>query len=123
VAGPIFRRIADAALQYVGVTPSINPAPPVIVTGGRRLLAPPPAATVMPARLDSGGRPVMPDLRGLSLRDALRQAAALGLAISSTQGDGVVVFQSPEPGQPLTSASRGVLQARRDQAPGSGGHR
>ena len=31
VSAPIFRRIAEAALRYLGVPPSINPAPPVLV--------------------------------------------------------------------------------------------
>ena len=31
VAAPIFRRIAEATLRYLGVPPTINPAPPVLV--------------------------------------------------------------------------------------------
>ena len=31
IAAPIFKRIADASLRHLGVTPTINPAPPVIV--------------------------------------------------------------------------------------------
>ena len=31
IAAPIFKRIADAALRQLGVPPTINPAPPVIV--------------------------------------------------------------------------------------------
>src|SRR5260221_11759976 len=31
VSGPIFRRIAEATLRYLGVAPTINPAPPVLV--------------------------------------------------------------------------------------------
>ena len=31
VAAPIFKRIAEAALRYLGVPPTINPAPPVLV--------------------------------------------------------------------------------------------
>ncbi len=30
IAAPIFKRIADASLRHLGVTPTINPAPPVI---------------------------------------------------------------------------------------------
>ena len=31
IAAPIFKRIADASLRRLGVTPTINPAPPVMV--------------------------------------------------------------------------------------------
>src|SRR5947207_10061905 len=31
VSAPIFRRIAEATLRYLGVPPSVNPVPPVIV--------------------------------------------------------------------------------------------
>jgi len=31
IAAPIFKRIADSALRHLGVTPTINPAPPVMI--------------------------------------------------------------------------------------------
>src|SRR6185436_16810995 len=46
VAAPIFRRIAEATLRYMSVPPSVNPAPPVLVT--RQADAVPVAATVPP---------------------------------------------------------------------------
>ena len=42
----------------------------------------------------------MPDLRGLSAREALRTLAKLGLT-ARMSGDGVVVAQDPPPGSPL----------------------
>ena len=31
VAAPIFKRIAEPAMRYLGIAPTINPAPPVLV--------------------------------------------------------------------------------------------
>jgi cell division protein FtsI/penicillin-binding protein 2 len=124
VAGPIFKKIAEAALLHEGVPPSINPVPPIVVADDRSLLAPPARAVIaVPARLDLGGdSAVMPDLRGLTLREAVRRATALGLQISPI-GDGIVVSQSPAPGDPIASVDRGVLQARRDPVGSGGGAR
>lgn len=124
VAGPIFKRIAEAALVYQGVTPSINPPPPIIVAADRPpLLSPPaPAATVQPIRLDVGGRPVMPDLRGMALREAVQAAIAVGL-IMSVDGDGVVVSQAPAPGEVIGAANHGNLQLRREPVKSGGNDR
>ena len=35
VSAPIFKRIAEETLRYLGVGPTINPAPPVLVAGDR----------------------------------------------------------------------------------------
>ncbi|MEP7117559.1 MAG: penicillin-binding protein [Acidobacteriota bacterium] len=99
VAGPIFRRIAAASLRHLGVAPTVFPAPPVLV---QRPAAPPTpgprSATVITVD-DSGTRP-MPDLVGLSAREALRRIARLGVS-AKVQGSGLVVAQYPEPGQTL----------------------
>ncbi len=120
IAAPVFKQVADAALRYTGVLPSINPAPPVIVAAdrpGRPLPSRP--ATITPARLNTGG---MPDLRGLTLRDAVRAGHAVGIELS-VDGDGVVVAQSPAAGEPIDGVSHGVLQLRRDPAKAAGGER
>jgi stage V sporulation protein D (sporulation-specific penicillin-binding protein) len=94
VAAPIFKNIAEPALRYLGVPLTINPPPPVLVarhdaSGGHEdpiisLVADGPPGTV-------------PDLRGLSARDAVRKLATIGLSARAS-GDGVVVQQFPEPG-------------------------
>ncbi len=33
VAAPIFKRIAEASLRHLGIAPTVNPAPPVLVAG------------------------------------------------------------------------------------------
>ncbi len=99
VAGPIFRRIADAALRHLGVAPTVFPAPPVLVDRH----ATPTAiasreATVI--TVDDTGTRVMPDLVGLGAREALRRIARLGVT-AKLQGTGLVVAQYPDAGQTL----------------------
>lgn len=98
VAGPIFRRIAEASLRHLGVAPTVFPAPPVLVD--RKAQAPrlrPGAPMVV--TVGDGGR-TMPDLVGLSARDALRRMAPLGVTLK-VQGTGLVVAQYPAPGEAL----------------------
>ena len=100
IAAPIFRRIATASLRQMGVTPTIDQPLPVMIA--RRddqpvkpavVLAPSPVAMTT-GRSDAGG---LPDLRGMSARNALRELARLGLT-ARMQGDGVVIDQTPAPG-------------------------
>jgi len=50
---------------------------------------------------EASGVPVMPDLRGLSVREALARLRALAIPVGRVRGTGVVVDQSPEPGLPV----------------------
>jgi len=116
VAAPIFKRIADAALQQAGVAPSINPVPPIVVTEDH---AAPPAPRVPGPELiqvlgQLDGRTLMPDVRGLAARDALRVLSKVGLTVRMT-GTGVVTSQAPLPGQPIETGGWGVLQLQRTQ--------
>ena len=116
VAAPIFKKIADAALQQGGVAPSINPIPPVVVTEHDTVPAPEPVspAHVLQTVTDLTGQPLtlMPDVRGLAARDALRVLSGVGLTVRMT-GSGVVASQSPLPGQPVESGGWGVIQLQR----------
>lgn len=128
VAAPIFKRIAEAALAQQGVPPTIRPLPPVIVTAN----ADPASASPRPARAMQppvvtpiGGRTQMPDVRGLSAREALRVLGAIGLT-TEFSGDGFVVTQSPAPGATIEPGGRSALQCRRapvDARGGGGGSR
>jgi cell division protein FtsI (penicillin-binding protein 3) len=103
VAAPIFQRIADDALRYLGVAPNVNPAPPVIVQPRRaqQAAAPHPIEPqVVPVTNTENGVVVLPDLRGYGAREAIHELARLGLT-PRVRGSGVVVEQSPEPGAPL----------------------
>ncbi len=106
VAAPIFRRIAEASLRYLGVTPTLNPVPPVLLarydataparTGGSA--AP---VTIVPASAPAtAGQIVLPELRGLSGRAALHILTRLGVT-PRVAGEGVVIEQDPLPGSPV----------------------
>jgi cell division protein FtsI (penicillin-binding protein 3) len=86
VAGPIFQKIADASLRHVGVPPTVFPAPPVLVDRKAQAVVPPAGEPVVVTVDDAGGR-AMPDLVGLSAREALRRMARLGVSLKM-QGSG-----------------------------------
>ena len=113
VAAPIFHRIAEAALRQLAVTPTINPPPVVLasdISGTRAQQAS--GAAIRPAIAALDGPAVMPDVRGLSARDALRVLGSAGLAVRVT-GTGSVSAQTPAPGEPIESGGWGVLELRR----------
>jgi cell division protein FtsI (penicillin-binding protein 3) len=104
VAAPIFHRIAEAALRYLGLPPSVNPLPPLVVTGEPKTLRV--AGPVGPLLIAPVAGPLaegqlrLPELRGLSGREAMRALARLGIGARIT-GDGLVVDQFPLPGTPV----------------------
>ena len=108
VAAPIFHRIADHALRHYGVQRTLNAPPPLIVER-RQPNAPTPASGpaeppgVLPAGGAATGDPVVPDLTGMSGRDAVRMLATLGLPVQVV-GHGLVTDQRPLPGTPVVAA-------------------
>jgi cell division protein FtsI (penicillin-binding protein 3) len=105
VAAPIFQRIAEAALRYLGVAPTLNPVPPVLVRASAAESAPAElihtATSAMAPQVDVvTGPPTVPDVRGLGLREAARRLVRLGLVARPT-GDGIVIDQDPAAGTPL----------------------
>lgn len=120
IAAPIFKHIADASLRMMGVTPTINPQPPVLVA--RRSDSPvttaaapiAPAVVTMPPGMSDGGG--LPDLRGMSAREALRELARLGLT-ARMEGAGVVVDQNPAPGSLLEPGAGCTLVLSRRPPP------
>jgi len=111
IAAPIFKRIADASLRHLGTTPTINPAPPVLVARHQEAPVAPaavvntPAIVAMPASMADGG---LPDLRGMSAREALRELARLGF-MARMHGVGVVVDQDPPAGSPYDAGATATL--------------
>jgi cell division protein FtsI (penicillin-binding protein 3) len=112
VAAPIFRSIAEPALRYLGVAPSLNPAPPVLVARSD-------AGSEAPVVGTSASAPalklivdepegIVPDLRGLSARDAVRKLVRLGMS-ARVSGNGFVVSQDPQPGTPVDAEGVCVL--------------
>jgi cell division protein FtsI (penicillin-binding protein 3) len=103
VSAPIFKRVAEAAIRYLGVPASINPPAPVLVVRHED-------GAPFETDVRTSGEPVVnlvvdtpgtvPDVRGMSARDAMKKLVKAGLA-PTLSGDGFVVSQAPEPGSPL----------------------
>jgi cell division protein FtsI (penicillin-binding protein 3) len=105
VSAPVFKKIAEATLRYLGVGPTINPPPPVLVvrhdetpehvpTSG--VSAGDPVVSLVADRLPG----TVPDLRGMSARDAVRKLVKVGMNARAS-GDGSVVSQVPAAGAPI----------------------
>ena len=122
VAAPIFRRIAEASLRHLAVPPTINPEPPVLVRSAS-------AQRTMPVRLehrastvitpavetvtvDDEPRGVMPDLHGLSAREALIGLARLGL-VARLEGTGFVTSHEPAPGSAVVRGATATVRLER----------
>jgi cell division protein FtsI (penicillin-binding protein 3) len=130
VSAPIFKKIAQATLQHLGVPRTVDPDGPVIVAKGGGDMGPTPvfapkksldpSAPLGPVAPLGPGQ--MPDLRGLSLRAALRTLTQIGLTTRS-EGSGLVLEQSLEPGAPIGDASGVVLKLGRLPATHAGGTR
>lgn len=120
IAAPIVKRIAEAGLRQMGVTPTINQPPPVMiarrgenpVTTAAAPLAP--SIVTMTASMTDGGG--LPDLRGMSARDALRELARLGLS-ARMEGAGVVTEQTPAPGSQIEPGAACTLVLNRRPPP------
>lgn len=121
VAAPIFRRIAEASLRYLGVPPDVNPSPPVMVArrSTQPTVTPTKSGSQMPAivTLETGGgqSSLIPDLRGMGAREAVRTLAQLGLS-ARIEGKGIVVDQAPAPGTPLERGITCTLLLDREPA-------
>jgi cell division protein FtsI (penicillin-binding protein 3) len=121
VSAPIFKHIAEATLRYLGVGPTLNPAPPVLVArrddmagaaGASNSRAEEPPIV----RVVTDGPPgTMPDLQGMSAREALRKLVKLGLT-ARVEGNGFVVAQDPPAGVALETVSQGRLTLDRSRA-------
>jgi cell division protein FtsI (penicillin-binding protein 3) len=124
VAAPIFQRIAEAALRHQGIGPTLNPPSPVLVarsdavpqlqqTSGA-------GPSVVRAALEPAQTGVMPDLRGLSAREALRTLSRIGID-ARLDGDGFVLTQSIEPGVVLVPGEKCLLKLGRRIVTTAGG--
>jgi cell division protein FtsI (penicillin-binding protein 3) len=112
VAAPIFGRIADAALRHLRVLPTVASRVDLVVTPPTPApVLEPPAQVARPIVLRSADAPGprMPDVRGLTAREALRALDAAGLLVRVT-GLGVVTAQTPKAGDPITPGEVSSLQ-------------
>ena len=119
VAAPAFRRIGEMSLRYLGVIP--RGTPPVAIS--KVTSAPDPAAAMYEAmRQAQGAEPPtkefattnapppkgtvrLPDLKGMSLREATKSAFDLGL-LPALDGTGTLSRQEPAAGAVLPKGSR-----------------
>jgi membrane peptidoglycan carboxypeptidase len=122
VAAPIFKRIAEAAMRQLGVPPDIDAPMPAMMTRRSEshmtpTSAPSQSPTAVPAivtlAMGGGDSSLVPDLRGMSLRDALRTLTQLGLS-ARVEGKGVVVQQTPAPGTALERGTTCTLVLDRE---------
>jgi cell division protein FtsI (penicillin-binding protein 3) len=117
VSAPVFKRIAEATMRYLGIPRDVDPEPPVLVArqdaGGPAAtpVATRPVVTLTPDDLPG----TVPDLRGLSAREATQKLARLGL-IARVAGDGFVVFQDPPAGAPVETVTVCSLTLERSPA-------
>jgi cell division protein FtsI (penicillin-binding protein 3) len=113
VAAPIFKRVAEASLRHLGIAPTVNAPPPVLVAHGVDEDVPPIVPVVNGGsntrvertRVDDG---LMPNLAGMSARDATRVLTSLGMT-SRPNGAGFVLEQSPAAGTVLVPGTACVL--------------
>ena len=115
VSGPVFKRIAEVAIRHVGIPRSIEPEAPVVIARNTNQGPTRPVTFVAPGRASTPPAPdgVMPDLRGLSARAAVRTLARVGL-VPRMKGDGFVATQSPAAGSPLDLAGAVDLRLERE---------
>jgi cell division protein FtsI (penicillin-binding protein 3) len=115
LAGPVFRRVAESSLRYLGVTPSAASAKLQGVTRAGdqadstlaamhtapkpEMLDPAVSATVIPPNAVK-----VPDATGLAARDAVRLMAGAGL-VPQIEGSGRLVRQAPAPGAAAAKGS------------------
>ena len=115
LAGPVFRRVAEASLRYLGVTPSASaakiaavkregdPADAMLAMMKPQSPAPVPAAAASAqGPLPPGGLRV-PDATGLPAHDVVVALSKAGF-VPQIEGWGRAVRQTPAPG---TAAPRG----------------
>ncbi len=109
VSAPVFKRIAEAALPYLGIPRTVDPEPPVL-TARRDLEVPAvpaalsPVSSSVPSTIEDTPSDVLPDLHGLSAREATQTLARLGV-IARVRGNGVVVSQDPPAGAPIEAVA------------------
>lgn len=110
VAGPVFRRIAEATLRHMGIAPEGRQA--VMEKKQEQQIA---ADEVEPApeeEVAESGESAVPDVRSLPLRQAVIALHAESL-VPEVEGSGIVVAQDPAAGQAIVHGAVVRLQLER----------
>ena len=108
VAGPVFRDVGSWSLNYL----KVNPQPDLLTVAEAKA-----KALVSETPEDSGNsikmeevnkiagelkKGLLPDFRGMGMREVLKRGRALGLKVS-LKGSGLAVKQQPKAGSPLNT--------------------
>jgi cell division protein FtsI/penicillin-binding protein 2 len=112
VAAPIFSHIAAAALRQLRVRPTAGSRAALVLTPDPEPVTaarPTPAPPAILLNAPEAAGPRMPDLHGLTAREAVRALDALGLLVRMT-GAGVVTGQTPQAGEPVEAGAPSTLQ-------------
>jgi cell division protein FtsI (penicillin-binding protein 3) len=113
-SAPVFRDIGDQILNCIKTdlrerSPEPPPREPVRIPaekGVKLVSAPAPALLLNSASRESEeNEALMPDFRGLTMREALKRARVKGIELNMT-GNGWAVSQSPQPGAALARERR-----------------
>ena len=122
VAAPIFQRIAEASLRHLAVPRNVDPIPAAL-SAERAAPRPRTVSTAAAATRGDGlaaaESGTMPDLRGLSAREAIHTLTRLGLEVR-VEGDGVVVRHDPAPGAGLAPGTVATAWMSRHSDAGDG---
>ncbi len=121
VAAPIFRRVAESALKYKGITPkgtkradvtklgsAPDPAQAAIETLRQQRGLKPPVQEAVKARSPGRNQVSVPDFTGWPMRETLQKLGDLGLK-GKLDGTGIVSRQEPPPGSVLDKGAELVL--------------
>jgi stage V sporulation protein D (sporulation-specific penicillin-binding protein) len=98
VAAPVFGRIMTEALHHLRIPPQPSQSSPSFIANGKAPAAP---RTRKIPMADSG---TVPDVRGLSLRDAAAALSSRGCRVQ-VSGDGYVAVQKPAAGEKLSDGA------------------
>jgi cell division protein FtsI (penicillin-binding protein 3) len=101
VAGPVFRDVGQWSLNYFRINPQIRLTKDVSENAGKTCKTPS-GAYIQSACVSKDG--ILPDFRGLGMRDVLKKGRALGLDVL-VEGTGIAFKQTPRPGVSLKRAS------------------
>jgi len=99
VAGPVFRRIAEATLRHLGIAPEGRQA--VLAKKKEREIPVDEVAPELQEEPVETGKSAVPDVRSLPLRQAVIALHAESL-VPEVQGSGIVVAQDPAPGRAIS---------------------
>ncbi|MBW2093903.1 MAG: transpeptidase family protein [Deltaproteobacteria bacterium] len=101
VAGPVFREVGQWALNYMRVSPRVEVASAKEVPKPENI---DPKVRIRMPIVSQKGNGHLPDFKGQTMREVLRNGKALGLKVV-LKGTGLAYKQFPRPGIPLKKVS------------------